>query len=275
LSVHRGRAEALSASTCALSVVVLVGCGSSGTARTPVQLVAATYARTTATNAKVALVGSVAAAGQSFPLNGTGAFDFAQRLGTIDLTVPQSGTISSRIIGAVTYEKLPPQLARRAGGKPWLKIDPAALARSSGGQFGSLSQSADPTQVLKYLQGASGPVTTVGKENVRGTPTTHYRTQVDVRKAAQQGAFSGAAASSFSKQFGTSTFPLEVWIDKQGRASRTSYSLKPVSGVGSFAFTQELYDFGKADVGTLTAPPADQTTDISRLVGNAPRTAGG
>lgn len=275
LILHR-RHAAVAAAPVALSAVLLAGCGSSA-AQTPYQLVSNTSAKTSATNAKIALTGSVAAGAQSFPINGAGAFDFAQHRGVINLTVPQAGTIESRIIGSTIYEKLPPQLTSQTGGKQWLKIDLDALSKSMGGngQLGSLSQSGDPTQVLKYLRGSSDAVKTVGPETVRGVKTTHYTAQADLQKAVQQGAFGQSTVDTFKKQFGTTTFPVDVWIDKQGRADRTSYSLKPLSGVGSFTFTQEMYDFGKADVGALTPPPADQTQDVSELAKKAAGTAGG
>jgi len=52
-----------------------------------------------------------------------------------------------------------------------------------------------------------------------------------------------------------------------GRAARGAphYMLKPVSGAGSFTFTQEMYDFGGAGVKALPAPPADQVLDINQL----------
>jgi len=246
--------------------VLLAGCGSSGTASTPEQLVSAVSAKTSASNAKVALSSSVAAAGRTVPINGTGAFDFAARRGTITIALAQGGTRELRLIGEVIYEKLPQQ-ASQTGGKQWLKIDLNALSKTaSGRQLGSLSQSSDPSQVLKYLQGSNGPVTTVSKEDVRGTPSTHYRAQVELAKAVKHGAFDQSTADAFVKQFGTGTFPVDVWIDKQGRADRTSYSLKPLSGVGSFTFTQELYDFGNAGVGELTPPPTNQTQDIGQLL---------
>ncbi len=250
-----------------LLAVLLAGCGSSGNAETPAQRVSAVSAKTSTSNAKVALSSSVAAAGRTVPINGTGAFDFAARRGTITIALAQGGTRELRIIGDVIYEKLPPQQASQTGGKQWLKIDLNALSKTaSGRQLGSLSQSSDPSQVLKYLQGSDGPVTTVGKEDVRGTPSTHYRAQVELAQAVKRGAFDQSTADAFVKQFGTGTFPVDVWIDKQGRADRTSYSLKPLSGVGSFTFNQELYDFGNAGVGELAPPPAAQTQDISQLV---------
>ncbi len=256
----------LAAVPAVVSAVLLAGCGSSGTAQTPEQLVSAVSAKTSASNAKVALSSSVAAAGRTVPINGTGEFDFAARRGTITIALAQGGTRELRLIGEVIYEKLPQQ-ASQTGGKQWLKIDLNALSKTAGGrQLGSLSQSSDPSQVLKYLQGSNGPVTTVGKEDVRGTPSTHYRAKVELAKAVQHGAFDQSSADAFVKQFGTGTFPVDVWIDKQGRADRTSYSLKPLSGVGSFTFTQELYDFGNAGVGELTPPPAAQTQDIGQLV---------
>lgn len=261
-----------------LSAVVLAGCGSSGSSgssaatQTPYQIIAASAKKTTTTNARLLLNGSVSAAGQSFPLKGTGAYDFVNHRGTISLSVPQAGTIESRIIGTTIYEKLPANLSAQSGRKPWLKVDLNAVSKSMGGsgQLGTLSQSSDPTQVLKYLQGSSqSGITTVGKETVKAGPATHYKAQIDIQKAVQQGAFGQATADTFKKEFGTTAFPIDVWIDDEGRAVKTSYSLKAPTGAGSFTFAQELYDFGKADVGTLVAPPADQTQDISKLAGTA------
>ncbi len=152
----------------------------------------------------------------------------------------------------------------RTRGKQWLKID-LGQGSAAGAQLGSLRRSADPTQVLSYLRGVGEPVSAVGTETVRGAKTTHYRGQVDLGRAAQQGAVDQPTVAGFTRQFGSSRFPVDVWVDGQGRAGRTSYMLKPVSGAGSFTFTQEMYDFGGAGVKALPAPPADQVLDINQL----------
>ncbi len=245
---------------------------SSAKAESAFQLVSNASTKTTTSNARLALSGSINAAGQSVPITGTGAYDFVNHRGTINLTLPQVGAIETRVIGGTIYEKLPAQVSGALGGKPWIKIDLAELSKCMGGNgaLGNVSQTSDPTQVLKYLKGSSQSVTKVGEEQVRGVHTTHYRAQVDMQRAVQQGAFGQATADTFKKQFGTIVFPIDVWVDDQGRADRTSYSMK-AGAVGSFTLTQELYDFGKADVSNVTAPPARETRDFSSLA----KTAGG
>jgi len=299
------RRRRLAAAPVALSAVVLAACGSGGStgtsstssssaasspssssasspssrsasAESAFQLVSHASSKTATSNARLAITGTLSAAGQTEPLSGDGAYDFVNHRGTINLMLPHVGAIETRVLAGTIYEKLPAQLSGALGGKPWIKIDLAEVSKSLGGsgQLGNVSQGSDPAQVLKYLKGSSQSVTRVGEEQVRGAHTTHYRAQVDLQRAVQQGAFGQATADSFKKQFGTTAFPVDVWIDDQGRASRTSYSMKAVTA-GSFSFTQELYDFGKADVSGVTAPPADQTRDISSLTKAAARTTTG
>jgi hypothetical protein len=303
------RRRRLAAAPVALSAVVLAACGSGGStgtsstssstssssaasspssssasspsgrsakAESAFQLVSDTSSKTATSNARLAITGTLSAAGQTEPLSGDGAYDFVNHRGTINLTLPHVGAIETRVLGGTIYEKLPAQLSGALGGKPWIKIDLAEVSKSLGGsgQLGNVSQGSDPAQVLKYLKGSSQSVTRVGEEQVRGAHTTHYRAQVDLQRAVQQGVFGQATADSFKKQFGTTAFPVDVWIDDQGRASRTSYSMKAVTA-GSFSFTQELYDFGKADVSGVTAPRADQTRDISSLTKAAAGTTTG
>jgi len=264
------RRRRLAAAPVALSAVVLAACGSGGStgtsstssssaasspssssasspssrsasAESAFQLVSDTSSKTATSNARLAITGTLSAAGQTEPLSGDGAYDFVNHRGTINLMLPHVGAIETRVLGGTIYEKLPAQLSGALGGKPWIKIDLAEVSKSLGGsgQLGNVSQGSDPAQVLKYLKGSSQSVTRVGEEQVRGAHTTHYRAQVDLQRAVQQGAFGQATADSFKKQFGTTAFPVDVWIDDQGRASRTSYSMKAVTA-GSFSFTQEL-----------------------------------
>ena len=90
---------------------------------------------------------------------------------------------------------------------------------------------------------------------------------------------------------GTSTQPVDVWVDKQGRVRRLSetvdmtHAAPPTPGAtlpSSIALTLEYYDFGTPV--RVEIPPADQTTDLGPMLlklskgqgsGNAtPATAG-
>ncbi|MBV9412219.1 MAG: hypothetical protein JO148_11525 [Acidimicrobiia bacterium] len=211
------------------------------------------------------------------PIAITGQADFAAHRGqmTIDLTqygLPQP--VDAVFDNATVYEKFPAVTAL-PGGKTWVKVDLATAGKSVGvGAAGvGAAQASDPSQTLDYLLGASS-VTRVGAENVRDTPTTHYRAVVDLNKAAAQSPTAKQAIESTAKLLGSSNQPVEVWLDAQGRVRRMKYTVDlskskattSTSGLGgSVRFTLELFDFGVPVQATI--PPADQVVDFSQLSG--------
>lgn len=210
-----------------------------------------------------------------------GKIDFAARRGELTFHLPQLGDVRGVLDGSTVYENIP-AMASETGGKPWLKIDLETLGQRAGIQgLGSLiqSQNADPTSGLQYLRGLTGTPVTVGKEKVRGVVTTHYRGAVDVRKAAdalppeQQ-----ATMKQITEQFGIATFPVDAWVDNDGRIRRVHFSFDYSSAKGtatvpasalpkSAEFTIELYNFGTPV--SVSIPPADQTVDILNLLSGA------
>jgi len=262
------------------SVLLTAACGGGPTA---VTVVAGSPSRTA--SARTARVSSVVRiTGSSGPLTAgrslqaDGSVDFASRQATFRVTT-ETGSIDAVIDGAVVYERIP-QLAPAVGRKTWLKIDfrtAGQLAGVPGVSSVLESQPSDPSQTLSYLRGASGPMTTLGHARVRGVATTHYRVPVDLnRAAASLGPDQQAALRQEIDELGLkTTFPMEVWIDGQGRVRRMhlvqDYSqVNPPPNVprgspsSSVEQTMELFDFG-APV-TVQPPPADQVTDISALV---------
>ena len=242
------------------------GSSSSATQQSPTQLVQAAYAKTSAAkSAKVAMSGNVG--GQT--LTGNGVISFADKTSELTITTTQ-GSIESRTVGGVTYSKLPAQLASVLhNNKPWIKVDNA-----SAGKLGSsLPQ---PGDFSAYLQGISSSVTKVGTSTVRGTATTHYKAQVDLDKvAAASTDAQKQAITALEKANGTKTFPVEVWLDKDGlvRRVRTSVPLPKASSTGASSgssssqnavVTVEYYDFGTAV--NVSAPPASQVTDLKSLL---------
>ena len=120
---------------------------------------------------------------------------------------------------------------------------------------------------------------TVGKEAIRGTDTTHYRLVVNLDKAiAQAPASQRDALTKLTNLYTIHTFPVDVWLDAQGRLRRFQQTIDPstihlpagLSGpanpfaAGPVTVTYELYDFGsQVDV---NIPPADQVTDLNQLI---------
>jgi hypothetical protein len=214
--------------------------------------------------------------GHDLHVDGEGAFDLATRRGTFSLDLPQIGRTEAVVIGDTAFERVP-ELAELSPGKSWVRVDaanaqqaadlrrPSSLVRLLAG---------DPFSVLQYLHGVAGDVHAVGREPVRGVPTTHYRTVVDLRRAAahlQPGAQQSAVR--LEEALGTSVVPTEVWVDVRGRARRQQLQLDyeagppagaPDDGTPSVVtFTVELFAFGVAV--KAAPPPPSETIDFSRV----------
>jgi hypothetical protein len=217
------------------------------------------------------------------------AFDFDSRRATMIVDgskfgAPEIGTIQAVVDysnGLVMYMKFPPQLSSELGGKQWVKFDVSGLLKQSGVNIDlsalTQGQSADPTSGLGLLRGADS-VVAVGTEDVRGTPTTHYRLVVNLDKAIADAPESQRdALSKLADVYTIHTFPADVWLDSDGRVRRlqqtidpSSVRLPPGTSAAGNPFTApvtttfEMYDFGHPVDAKI--PPADQTTDLSQLL---------
>jgi len=202
-------------------------------------------------------------------MSGVGAFDFPARTGSLDFTLeiegfPQGVHMEERLLGNILYMQFK---GVNIGPKPWLKLDLVALGKKAGIDVASLSQfeQNDPASTLSYLQGVSGDVTEAGTEKIRGVQTTKYTATVDLKRAMDK--VPAKIRPSFQhilKLIGTSTLPIEVWIDDAGRTRRLHYSMdmshvKGADQGASIDITMDLFDFG-APV-HVTAPPASQVAD--------------
>jgi hypothetical protein len=226
---------------------------------------AAQSASQKAGSAKMAMTMEMSAAGQSFTMRGEGAFDFAKQLGQMSMSMPNpdgSGDLSfdEVITDTMVYIKSP-MLA--GAGKPWVGVD---LKEAVGGSLSQLSGGSDPTSGLEMLAGAKS-VTTVGKETIRGTETTHYKAVVDINKAmAGKPEAVRAKLQGYQKALGAkfTDLPVEVWIDKDNRPAKFSYTMDmpatEATGNQPFSMTMsiEMFDYGTPV--TVTVPPA---SDVS------------
>jgi hypothetical protein len=253
------------------------------------QAVAAALQKTTAAgSAKIATATQVGVGQASLPITATGVIGFASQTADLTETLPANqGTGETRFVNGVLYERLPGTLvAQLSGGRPWIALDVNRLS-GQGGNLQPLIADAptDPSTVLGFLRGAGDQVNTIGPETVDGTPTTHYTVLIDLDKAAAgQSTQAQNAVHALEQQLGTHTLPAQVWLDSDGRVRKismretltgsaagttpsTSPSTSPSTTAGgniSFDFTATLSDFGvPADI---TAPPADQTTDVTNLL---------
>ncbi len=245
------------------------------------QAVAAALQKTTAAgSARIATATQVGVGQASLPITANGVIGFTGQ--TVDLTetLPSNqGTGETRFVNGILYERLPGALVSRlSGGKPWISLDVTTLS-GQGGNLQPLIADAptDPTTILGFLRGAGDQVDTIGPDTVDGTPTTHYTVLIDLDKAAAgQNSRAQNAVHVLEQQLGAHTIPAQLWLDSEGRLRRIAMretlrgaatSTPPTTtpnGNISFDFTATLSDFGvPADI---TAPPADQTTDLTKLL---------
>ncbi|HEX6229419.1 MAG TPA: hypothetical protein VFZ41_08180 [Solirubrobacterales bacterium] len=111
-----------------------------------------------------------------------------------------------------------------------------------------LPANGDAKAQLELLEAATGDVQKLGKERVRGVPTTRYRGTVDVSEQAELMRNQGAEdLASLTEEEGT-PMQVEAWIDAEGlvRRIRLLRSLPPEGGQGSTTMDMRMvfFDFG-------------------------------
>jgi hypothetical protein len=218
--------------------------------------------------------GSVNAAGQDVPLDGSGTVDRSGKKGTFSFTTTIAGKsmkmdeiIDDKIvyIGSDLFSNLP-------GGKRWVKVDINAEASKLGIDLGSLGAGTtqDPAAALDYLKGA-GESRKVRTATVNGFKTTQYHVDVDLRKVAAKSGDDEAKKSveKLIQMVGASTMPIDVWVDDQHlvRREKIAYEATTQGQKSSFDFTIDITKYG-ADV-KADAPPADQVADFADVLGAA------
>ena len=270
----------------AAGMVALAACGASPSVTT---VVARAPARTTgqATAEISEAVATTPSSGAVEHLTATGVVDFGTH--RFDLTATTDGQTTEEVLsGSTIYEKSPG--VTLLTGKQWGSVSLDALGQLVGLKgLGALVQSGsgDPTAGLQFLSGVTGPVQVVGREVVRGVPTTHYVVTTSLDLAiARLPAAEQAELRQFVADFGVHAAMANVWIDGQGRVRRYHHIVayhptNPPAGVTADAlpksvdYTIELYDFGTP--AAIPVPAASQTGDLTRLLswGEGVGTTGG
>lgn len=131
----------------------------------------------------------------------------------------------------------------------------------------------DPTAYLESLSDAEGSVEVLGREDVRGFDTTHYRVTVD---AGYLESLSDEERAELEAQgpLPVEEFPLELWVDDDGLVHRMRIEVlgdavaetdEDLEGFESMTMVFDYFDFGQSV--TIEPPPADQVTPIDELSG--------
>jgi hypothetical protein len=266
----------LAAALAVVGVAVALLAPSNGEVLDPVAQAA--NATTSAGTAEFGIAGNVTAAGQTIPINGNGALDMRNQRVRMSMSFPIPGFGSMKtdalFDGQDIYMHLPEALTQRIPlGKPWLKLDIAALAKSTGVDLKGLSQpnQGNPADMLAALK-AVGSSRKVGSENIGGVATTHYRATIDPKQALDRipDKQSAGALKQMLSTSGLSSIPIDVWVDRAGRVRRES--LKVSAAGTSMDMTVSFTRFG-VPVDT-TPPAADQVLDASSLLAFAGKLGG-
>jgi hypothetical protein len=268
------------------------GCGGSTTAALD-PVAQAADVTSNAGGAHMSLTAQVSAAvlPATLTISGEGTFNYRTREG--ELTLDMSGLPAAALAGSsgplrmeelfkssTLYIGSPLFAGKLPGGARWMKLD---LSRLGGGLGLNLQQLAggqsNPAQLLDYLK-ASGSVTVVGHDLVRGTATTHYHGSVDLGKVADvmpsgERAQLHSALQKLIAQTGLRSLPVDVWVDAHRLVRRMTMALSIPSGGQKLQLhlTIELFGFGPTT--PVTAPPAGETYDATSTALAGLTTSGG
>lgn len=237
------------------------------------RLAGAADATIEAGTARVAVVGTV----EGVPLLGPftltvaeGEVDLARQRALLRREVPGvSGVPGLRRLlpepvellhdGSATYLRLPVD-----GERAWVRVtDPPDDPTADPGTVAP--GLTNPVAALGLLRALDGLPETLGREDVRGQPSTHLRVTVDLDEAAQ--ALSGRAedvARALRRMRGRADLPMEVWLDGDDRVTRLRWAVDTsLAGISRISLLTdlELHDFGVAV--DIRPPDAGDVVDAS------------
>lgn len=232
------------AATVGAGAFAVAGCG--GDDAVGLDVAKASAATAGKGTARVAIKVSVEGAGLPLPVSvdakgvtalnsseGNLVFDLAPLLSLAGVQ-GSSGDLELRFDGGTVHAK-PPKLEQLEipGGKPWVKLELPELAAALGLPSEGLGKlfTLEPAAQLRALEAAKG-MKQVGKEDVDGVETTHYRgtfTLADYaatlpareRAEVERGL---AALNKLSGETGSTLddpLPADIWVDEDGVARKT------------------------------------------------------
>jgi hypothetical protein len=219
----------------------------------------------------VRITGSISGSGVSMTLSGDEQYSPSLEM---SLDMQSAGqNITEIFLGDKIYMDYP-GLSGELGGKKWGEID----LSEAGGSLGALSsivnsaRNENPTTQMSALL-ASKQITKVGTDTVEGQQTTHYSGTLNASdfldSTAQTSQLSSAQISALKSvlQSGqVSSEKVDLWVASSGLPVQVTVAVQS-SAAGAMTVTMDMSDWG-APV-DVSAPPADQVSDITSLVSGA------
>ena len=199
------------------------------------------------------------------------AFDYKQKL--MSMVTKSEGQEFTMIAHENDLYMKIPGLGGSMGaeGRDWIKMtDPSMAEQFAQGQSGMFGAGANAQSFLDGFLGAGATVEDLGREDVRGVPTNHYRGTVSAAEAATSGdtGLSDAEKSALEKSLGgEADIPVEVWIDDDGLVRKMEMALSGttygLSAGETTTMTMELFDVGKPI--EIKVPAKEKVLDLENL----------
>jgi hypothetical protein len=119
--------------------------------------------------------------------------------------------------------------SRLPRGRRWIEVT-RGQAEQASGRLAAVGL-IDVTKPVDHLRAAIGTTERVGTETVNGARSTHYRTQIDYRLYVPlvpmgRRAAVARAVSKIESSYGTTRFPVDVWIAADGTIRRAKGALQ-------------------------------------------------
>jgi hypothetical protein len=203
--------------------------------------------------------------GHTITITATGDFDWSRSIGHTLVSVSVPGAAAEKlnevVAGSNEYVEFPPAIRSVLSGKAWVEVPI--------GSAGSNAETENPTTLLAILEAGSSAVRRVGTARLDGVQTTIYTATIDpsqdlqhlspqLRKLEQQ---------SLSQFAGTTSVPVELWVDGQGRVRQlvehATLTPKAESAAAAAGTIRMVVTVGLSHYGlpvSVTIPPASQVS---------------
>jgi hypothetical protein len=166
------------------------------------------------------------------------------------LTNGKEATIASVVDGTTAYMSSP-LFDELPDGKKWMALDLGSAVKGASPTGPASGGPQEGLQLLEKVQDSE----VVGKEDIRGVPTTHYRGTVI------------PSDEVFGVKVEASEPSIDVWIDDQDRIRRTEISVTTSVGDSGDSTTKMIMDFVEfGAVPKIEPPPADEVFDATKLI---------
>jgi hypothetical protein len=182
----------------------------------------------------------------------------------VTLTMPDTGRVRAVLLSSASYVALPPTKGLPKD-KPWLQVSTpprTALGREMAPVVAQLRGAFDPAQGIGLVR-AARRVEEVGPATVEGVPTTHYRAQIDLRRATRLA--EGDVRDQYQSMLdaGVRTLQYDLWTDLSGLPRRFSTDIATTAGLYSVT---GIYRRWGDDV-RVKAPKPKRVFDADKLEG--------